>query len=247
MVDSSVAAEMQTVDLKDHRLDERLREVLSQLGAHPTASIPTACGSFAEMTAAYRLFDNDKATFESILAPHRTATRQRMAAQAVVILAQDTTEVDVTRPQQQVTGAGPLDGGTRRGAFLHPLHAFTPEGTPLGTLQAVVWTRDDEAVSCAAQSQAPRHARRFEDKESYRWVQTLRQAGQEAHACPATQLVCVADLAGGAGPRNRSPQGGCAGGMAAADEPADRPDRAGPARHSILLRPLDDRGLLPGF
>lgn len=145
MVDSWVLTEMQTVDLQDKRLDRRLGEVISQLGEHPSASIPAACGGHAEMTAAYRLFDNDKATFESILAPHMAATGQRMVGEAVVILAQDTTEVDVTRPEQQVTGAGPLEGGSRRGVFLHPLHAFTPDGTPLGTLQATVWTRPDHA------------------------------------------------------------------------------------------------------
>jgi len=116
-----------------------------------------------------------------------------MAAQAVVVLAQDTTEVDVTRPVRQVTGAGPLDGGVRRGALLHPLHAFTPDGTPLGTLQAVAWTRPDSAVSCAAQGRARRAATPIEEKESHRWVEMLRQTGREAAHCPATHLICVAD------------------------------------------------------
>src|SRR5665647_2151057 len=119
MVAPWVKHEMQTADLKDKRLDKRLREVLWQLGEHPTASIPAACGGHAEMTAAYRLFDNEKATFKAILAPHAQATQQRIAGQAVVVLAQDTTEIDVTRPQQQVAEAGPLDAGARRGALVH--------------------------------------------------------------------------------------------------------------------------------
>ncbi len=57
MVAPWVLDEMKTADLKDKRLNRRLREVLSQLGGHPTASIPAACGGHAEMTAAYRLFD----------------------------------------------------------------------------------------------------------------------------------------------------------------------------------------------
>ena len=154
MVAPWVMDEMKTADLKDKRLDKRLREVLSQLWEHPAASIPAACGGHAEMTAAYRFFDNEKATFGPTLAPHAEATRQRVAQQAVVVLAQDTTEVDVTRPEQQVTGAGPLDGGSRWGAFLHPLHAFTPDGTPLGTLHAEAWVRDQEAVTCASMSRS---------------------------------------------------------------------------------------------
>ena len=60
-----IMEELKTTDLKDRRLNQRLAEVLSQLAAHPTASIPLACGGRAEMEAAYRLFDNDKATFEA--------------------------------------------------------------------------------------------------------------------------------------------------------------------------------------
>src|SRR5215471_15449937 len=138
-----VVDEMQSVDLKDKRLDARLREVLSQLAARPTASIPAACGGRAEMAAAYRLFDNDQVTFDNILQPHQQATRRRISEQPVVIAAQDTSDIDLTRPEQQVQGAGPLDGSTRRGAFLHAVHTFTPDSTPLGTLHATAWTRDD--------------------------------------------------------------------------------------------------------
>lgn len=183
---------METADLKDKRLNDRLREVLSQLGGRPAFSIPAACGGHAEMTAAYRLFDNEKATFESILQPHMDATRKRMADQAVVLAVQDTTEVDVTRPAQQVAGAGPLDGGARRGLLLHPLHCFTPDGTPLGTVHAQQWVRAEEVIN-ASLSRAERAAIPIEEKESYRWVQTLRQAHEEARHCPSTQVICVAD------------------------------------------------------
>ena len=139
MVAQWVQDEMATVELNDKRLNKRLTQVVSDLGARCTASIPAACGGYAEMTAAYRLFDNEKATFARILQPHADATRRRVAQQAVVVLAQDTTEVDVTRPEQQMQGAGPLDGSSRWGALLHPLHTFTPDGTPLGTLHASAW------------------------------------------------------------------------------------------------------------
>ena len=192
MAVSWVINEMATADLKDQRLNNRLREVLSQLAERPTVSIPAACGGHAEMTAAYRLFDNEKATFARILQPHADATRRRVAQQAVVVLAQDTTEVDVTRPEQQMAGAGPLDGSSRWGALLHPLHAFTPDGTPLGTLHASAWVRDDE-VGCKSMTRAQRAAIAIEHKESYRWVDMLQRAREEAPRCPSTQLVCVAD------------------------------------------------------
>lgn len=187
-----VRNEVKTADLKDQRLNKRFEEVLSQLAARPTASIPGACGGRAEMEGAYRLFENPKTSFENILRPHSDATRQRMAAQPVVLLVQDTSEIDVTRPEQQVDGAGPLDGDRRRGALLHLLHAFTPDGTPLGTVDGTAWVREEEPV-CASLSRAERAALPIENKESHRWVVTLRQAQEEAQRCPATQFVSVAD------------------------------------------------------
>jgi hypothetical protein len=193
MLSPWVVEEMKTADLNDTRLNERLRALLTQLGEHPTASIPAACGGYNEMTAAYRFFDNERVGFDDILQPHSDATRQRIAAQPVVLLPQDTTEVDVTRPQQQVVDAGPLDDGARRGAQLHLMHAFTPDGTPLGTLRAAPWARDDEAETNAARTRAQRAAMPIEDKESLRWLEAMRQAREEARRYPETQFVCIAD------------------------------------------------------
>jgi hypothetical protein len=188
-----VVEEMQSVDLKDERLDDRLGEVLSQLAAHPMASIPAACGGYAETTAAYRLFDNEKVCFQSVLQPHIDATRRRVAAQSVVIAAQDTTELDLTRPQQQVRGAGPLDGGPRRGAFLHLLHAFTPDGTPLGTLGAQAWAREATPPPSKEERSALRKQTPIEEKESQRWIDMLRHTQAESRLAPSTRFVCVAD------------------------------------------------------
>jgi len=188
-----VSDELKTAKLNDRRLDNRLREVVSQLAAHPTASIPAACGGRAEMEAAYRLFDNDKVTFDNILQPHRETTRRRIAEQPVAILAQDTTDVDLTRPEQQVQGSGPLDDGDRRGALLHMLHAFTPNGTPLGTVQAVAWVREEGPSIGRTLTKIQRATRPLEEKESYRWVAALRAAQEEALQNPQTRIICVAD------------------------------------------------------
>jgi hypothetical protein len=105
----------------DERLDARMAIVLSELGSRPTMSIPAACGGHSEMQAAYRFFDNEKVTFQKVLEPHCQRALQRMAEHKVVLLVQDTTEVDLTRPQQEVKGAGDLDG-SRRGVFLHAIN-----------------------------------------------------------------------------------------------------------------------------
>ncbi len=185
--------ELETADLKDKRLDNRFREVLSQLASRPTGGIPAACGGRAEMAAAYRFFDNGKVTFDTVLAPHVQATRRRIAEQPVVIAVQDTTELDLTRPDQQVRGAGPLDAGARRGALLHLLHVFTPDGTSLGTIHGDAWTRTDDRIKASAQTRAQRGATPIEDKESHRWLAAWRQVCEQARGQSATQFICVAD------------------------------------------------------
>ncbi len=189
-----VQEEMANAQLEDERLNERLCKLLSDLGDRPAASIPAACGGHKEMTGAYRFFDNPKVTYSKVLEPHLAATRRRMAGQSVVLLVQDTTEVNMTRPHQQVEGAGPLDGDTRRGALVHPLEAFSPDGTPLGAVSLDIWTREDPSQRRSArQKERRRRSLPIEQKESFRWLQGLRTARQVAQELPQTQIVCLAD------------------------------------------------------
>jgi hypothetical protein len=186
--------EMSGADLDDKRLDVRLTEVLSTLGDRPSASIPAACGGYAEMTAAYRFFNNEKATAERILEPHHQRTRERMKEQPVVLMVQDTTEVDVTRPEIQMVGAGPLATASRQGIFLHTLQAYTPAGLPLGEVWSERWARDEEQLEKPPQEKRQkRKTAPIEKKESFRWLEGLRQAREAAEECSETRCVCLAD------------------------------------------------------
>jgi hypothetical protein len=185
--------EMGSADLADQRLNRRLTQILSLLGQRPTASIPGACGGHAEMTATYRFYDNEKATFEKVLEPHYTRSLERIAAQPVAILVQDTTELDLTRPEKQIVGAGPLDGPSRRGVFLHLLEAFTEDGTPLGAVWAEQWARPDEPDMTQAQKRQRRKAAPLEEKESHRWIEGLRRSRTAAADAPETTCICIAD------------------------------------------------------
>ena len=193
MLASWAADEMKNADLRDKRLNQRLTLLLSALGQRPTASIPAACGGHTETAAAYRFFDNEKATFEKILESHYEQTRHRIAAQPVALIVQDTTELDLTRPEAQVAGAGPMDMPCRRGALLHVVEAFSEDGTPLGAVWADAWTRVDEPDMTQTQKRQRRRAAKIEEKESHRWVEGLRQARGVAAASPATTCICIAD------------------------------------------------------
>jgi hypothetical protein len=178
----------------DKRLDERLGTIAEEFASHPNVSIPGATSGRAEMEAAYRFFDNDKVTPEKILEPHFQATRKRIAEHDVVLLVQDTTELDLTRPEQQVRGAGPMESEARRGAFLHPLQAFDLNAIPLGMVWQKSWARDEVQTNLTkAEKGKKRNKTPFEDKESLRWVEGIRASREVAMACPTTTCVCVGD------------------------------------------------------
>lgn len=198
MISRWVMDEIQDVDLFDKRLELRFRTLLDSLSQASTASIPAACNDRAEMVAAYRFFDNEKVQFENIVTPHIESSYRRINRQKTVLLVQDTTELDLTRPHSEVTGAGPLHNGNRCGALLHLLHAFTTDGTPLGTVRAEAWTRcprtEEPAPRRGSSEQRVRIKNTpFEEKETFRWLTTAQHCSDVKTHVPKTQLVMLAD------------------------------------------------------
>ncbi len=173
----SLKDEVRGAVLGDQRLTKRLGKVIEELGAKPTMSVPAATLGRAEMEAAYRFFDNDKVSPEKILQPHIEATRERISQAEVVLLVQDTTDLDLTRPNQQVKGAGPLEYESRRGVFFHPLLAFDGHGLPLGVAWQKSWARS-EIKKKRTKNERDRWHRKtpIEGKESFRWIEGMRAA-----------------------------------------------------------------------
>jgi hypothetical protein len=131
---------------------------------------------------------------EAILQPHFASTMERIRQASTVVLVQDTTELDVTRPYQQVVGAGPMDSKSRFGGFYHPLVAFDESGLPLGSTWRKTWTRESiETELSASEKSARRKHTSIEEKESMRWIEGLREARRIADVSPGTHCICVAD------------------------------------------------------
>lgn len=198
MVSQWVMEELEQVELFDKRLEQRFRKLLDSLSKASDASIPAACDDRAEMVAAYRFFDNEKVDFASVLRPHIDSSYNRLGKQPVALLIQDTSELDLTRPHSEVEGTGPLQNGNRCGALLHLLHAFTTDGTPLGTIAAEAWARepkaDSEKLKRGSSAKRMQVARKpFEEKETHRWLTTAEHCADIKSHTPDTQLVMLAD------------------------------------------------------
>jgi hypothetical protein len=181
----------------DRRLTNRLVKIVDQLSEYPNLSIPGAMKIRSDTEAAYRFFDNPRVSPAAILAPHISASKERIRQSRVALLVHDTTEIDLTRPEQQVEGAGPLDGNKRMGTFYHPLMAFDDQGLPLGIVWDKTWAREQTEEKpqklSAAEKREQMRKLPIEEKESMRWLEGFRAALATAKACPQTQCVCIAD------------------------------------------------------
>lgn len=195
-----VEEEVQTSDFGDERLNERFKVIMDCFSQKPSLSIPAACGGWAETMAAYRFFANERVDAHEVLAPHQDATLDRMAEQDVVLLIQDTTEIDVTRREEKMKGAGPLNDESRIGFFNHAMLAVTPERVPLGVIEADIWARDweefrenqrDKKAKKKKQRQKP-----IEEKESFRWLQGYQRGCEIAEQLSKTTLVVISDSEG---------------------------------------------------
>lgn len=190
---ADLSAELDGCQFGDVRLTKRARKLADVLSQKPNVSLPAALQSKADIEACYRFCDNEKVTPEKILQPHIEQTYQRVRQIEFVLLVQDTTELDLTRPEKQVEGAGPMDCESRRGVFYHPMVAFDIADVPLGIVGAKSWTREEVNKASKAEKNKKRKRTPIEEKESYRWIEGLQCAERTAAACLETICVCVGD------------------------------------------------------
>ena len=129
--------------------------------------------SAAEGKAAFRLIESRRSDlcFQALLAPHHQQSARRMAAESVVVLAQDTTALSYnTLHQTQGLGKVGDDRHPDRGLWLHSLQAYRTDRIPLGCAWAKLWTRPPQSDT------AQRNEQSAADKESARWLEALSLA-----------------------------------------------------------------------
>ena len=183
----SISDELNRIDLGDKRLNKRSKHILEALANNPEASINAACNGWADTLAAYRYFDNKAVTPAEILRPHREATIDRVREHPVVLIPQDTTELDFTKHPPK--DARCLNRAERFGLYAHAHLAVTPGKLNLGVVAIDYFDRDPQTLGkCDQRSTLP-----IEEKESFRWLEGYRLACEVAAAAPQTQIVSIAD------------------------------------------------------
>lgn len=170
--------------LKDRRRTTRAVKIAARMAQNPSASLPAQMQTWKEVIALYRWLDEADVTFGALMQPHFEQTRAQMQARPLVVLVQDTTELDFTQ-HPKTTGLGPIGDHHGRGVLLQTVLAIDPTTHEvLGCAQQEPFIRQ---AAPAAETQVQRRRRGKETDVWSRCVQTLGPA-------PAsTQFVHIAD------------------------------------------------------
>jgi hypothetical protein len=143
----------------------------SALVAHPSASLPQQLAEWCDRKAAYRLVDTTEVTPAALLEAHWEQTRAAARQAHVVLLVQDTTEVDCPAPAQ-TRGLGPMGTGAGAGILVQSVLAIEPTTRPvLGVAAQEPFLRQaaPRGVSCAQ--------RRQREREAQVWRRAIAQVG----------------------------------------------------------------------
>lgn len=184
-MDVWVDSEVRQCEFPDKRLKHRLGKILSALSQKIGDAIPTACQDWAATKAAYRFFSNPRIDESTILAGHFAATQSRFAeTDGPILVLHDTTEFSYQREHPEKIGqthvtnrrkSGPI---TVCGLLMHSSLVTTPDGLPLGLAAVKFWTRKKFKGANALRNNVNMTRIPIKQKESYRWLENVRQASQ---------------------------------------------------------------------
>ncbi len=191
--------EFSNARLNDQRLTSRLQSLARQFEQQPMASIPQACGDWSQSKAAYRFCANDKVQFEAILQAHyaRTVERAGLSAAEVILCPQDTTTLSYwTHPATRGLGHLGTKAGKSLGLLAHSTLAVGAQGQIFGLLQVHCWNRPRGKRRGRTRNRHSRHAKKLQQKETARWLNSFLRVEEAARQSPWQQWVSVCDREG---------------------------------------------------
>jgi hypothetical protein len=194
--DTWAEKEFGNAPLGDKRLSDRLVECASAKAKVPDRAFTgVAKGDWAAVKGYYRMIDHPDETavsMENILKPHRERTIRRMMAQKTVLCIQDGTSLNYSGLSQceglGVIGTNQTDAQSM-GLHLHSTFVVNSDGLPLGILRAECLARESKSK----EDKRPPASIPIEEKNTYSWIQSLRDCVAISHEMPHTKVISVTD------------------------------------------------------
>ena len=171
----------------DARLTTRLKSMLTSWWKNTEESILSNSGSWADAMGSYRFLNNPKASKEDVLSGHQLATFDRMKAEDMVFIAQDTTFLSFTR-DYKVYEKGTMRGVTYEEVPLHLSVAFGEKRDNLGVVRADFYEDFKTGKPPGSIRLTP-----IEEKKSYRWIEHYESACQWQEKLDSTCVVQLMD------------------------------------------------------
>lgn len=162
------------INFTDRRLKSRFFKIIDAFAASSGKSTWAATGSRSSAKAAYRFFSNSEISKDELLDSISRATVEKIkCADAEWILAvQDTTAVGFG-DQKAIQGMGYYCSTEQRGMLVHSCIAVTDQGIPLGIIYQETNTR--EKAKDDSQTKEQKRSRPIEEKENFRWLDSMRE------------------------------------------------------------------------
>lgn len=170
--------------LKDLRRTRRAVMAAERMAENASASLPAQMQRRKGTKAWYRLLNEPDVTFEELMQPHWDQTRRQMETVPVVLLVQDTTDLDYTHHPGTI-GLGPIGDDRGRGLLLQTVLAIDP-----ATHQVLGCAHQEPFLRQPAPKGETRAQRRKRDKETDVWGRCVQVIGPPRSS---TLLVHVAD------------------------------------------------------
>src|SRR6266567_3937929 len=115
-----------SVQLHDRRRTRRTVQAATNLAENPLGSLPAQMHTWKETKALYRLLDEPDVTFAALMQPHMQQTREQATSSSVVLLVQDTTDIDLSH-RGKISGVGQIGNERGRGFFVQTVLALRPQ------------------------------------------------------------------------------------------------------------------------
>jgi hypothetical protein len=128
--------------------------------------------TWKETKALYRLLDEPDVSFASLMQPHLQQTREQAMSSPVVLLIQDTTDIDLSH-RHKISGVGQIGNERGRGFFVQTVLAVHPE--PREVLGCMA---QQPFVRVPAPEGEQRHERlKREKRETDVWIRQVETIG----------------------------------------------------------------------
>jgi Transposase DNA-binding/Transposase DDE domain len=161
-----------SVQLHDLRRTRRAVQAATKLAENPLGSLPAQMRTWKETKALYRLLDEPDVNFAALIQPHLHQTREQANASPVVLLVQDTTDIDLSH-RRKISGVGQIGNERGRGFFVQTVLAVRPE-----TREVLGCMAQEPFVRIPAPQGEQRYQRRKRDeRETDVWMRQVHAIG----------------------------------------------------------------------